>query len=235
MVNRPEADAYRLVHMGKLEDMMNKGRSEHASAYPRCKGRLIFNFPAEEQRGVCTRQQLKCNTCNYKSNKHNLYTETDTDTHTHRGRRSAQPNITLHVGLTKLPISTTRTLHCVTSPRPPHLGSMLATLGQLTEFRVAYNGNRGTVTLIFGAGGIGREGRSHGQGGSKPTAQLPAAVPSFVPPPAQPGASRVDQSRWLNDRERSRLATGTQLLQPGRPGRGLGKSTLLLRPYLGRQ
>ena len=44
---------------------------------------------------------------NYKSNKHNLYTETDTDTHTHRGRRSAQPNITLHVGLTKLPISTT--------------------------------------------------------------------------------------------------------------------------------
>ena len=51
--------------------------SEHASAYPRCKGRLIFNFPAEEQKGVCTRQQLKCNTCNYKSKTHNLYTETD--------------------------------------------------------------------------------------------------------------------------------------------------------------
>ena len=107
MTNRPEADTYRLVHMGKLEEMMNKGWSEHASSHPRCKGRLLFNFPAEEQRGVCTRQQLKCNTCNYKSNKHNLYTETDTDTHTHRGRRSAQPNITLHVGLTKLPISTT--------------------------------------------------------------------------------------------------------------------------------
>ena len=86
---------------------MNKGWSEHASSHPRCKGRLLFNFPAEKQRGVCTRQQLKCNTCNYKSNKHNLYTETDTDTHTHRGRCSAQPNITLHVGLTKLPTSTT--------------------------------------------------------------------------------------------------------------------------------
>ena len=98
MTNRPEADTYRLVHMGKLEEMMNKGWSEHASSHPRFNGRLIFNFPAEEQRGVCTRQQLKCN-------KHNLYTETDT--HTHRGRRSAQPNITLHVGLTKLPVSTT--------------------------------------------------------------------------------------------------------------------------------
>ena len=80
MANRPEADSYRLVHMGKLEEMMNMGWREYASSHPRCKGRLIFNCPAEEQREVCTRQQLKCNTCNYKSNKHNLYTETDTYT-----------------------------------------------------------------------------------------------------------------------------------------------------------
>ena len=68
------------------------------------------------------------------------------------------------------------------------------------------------------------------KGGPKPAAELPAAVPSFVPHPDQPGASRGDQSRWLNYRERSRLATGTQHLQPGRQGRGLGKG-----PHLGRQ
>ena len=32
----------------------------------------------------------------------------------------------------------------------PTLGAMLATMGELTEFRVALNGNRGSVTLIYG-------------------------------------------------------------------------------------
>ena len=50
-----------------------------------------------------------------------------------------------------------------------------------------------------------------------------------------PGKSRGgDQSRWLNHRGRSLLATGTQLLQPGRPERSLGVSLLLLQPHLGR-
>ena len=36
-------------------------------------------------------------------------------------------------------------------------------------------------------------GGQEGGGGPKPVAKLPAAVPSFVPPPAQPGASREVQ------------------------------------------
>ena len=63
-------------------------------------------------------------------------------------------------------------------------------------------------------------------------------LPSFVPPPAQPelpGKSRGVQSRWLNHRWRSCLATGAQILQPGRPGRGLDKSILPIRLPLGRQ
>ena len=84
-------------------------------------------------------------------------------------------------------------------PPPPTLGAMLATFGQLTEFRVAFGGSRGTVTLIYGDK---RRKRTRGKkpsapgaakGEPKPAAKLPAAVPSFVPPPAQPGASREVQ------------------------------------------
>ena len=35
-------------------------------------------------------------------------------------------------------------------PPPPTLGAMLATLGLLTEFRAIFNGNQGSVTLMFG-------------------------------------------------------------------------------------
>ena len=82
-------------------------------------------------------------------------------------------------------------------PPPPTLGAMLATLGQLTEFRVTFNGNR--VTLMYGDK---RRKRTRGKkpcapgavkGVPKPAAQLPAAVPSFNPSPAQPGASREVQ------------------------------------------
>ena len=88
---------------------------------------------------------------------------------------------------------------CTVSLPPPTLGAMLATFGQLTEFRVAFGGSRGTVTLIYGDK---RRKRTRGKkpsapwaakGEPKPAAKLPAAVPSFVPPPAQPGASREVQ------------------------------------------
>ena len=125
-------------------------------------------------------------------------------------------------------------------PPPPHthtLGTMLATLGELTEFRVSFNGNRGSVTLMF-------EHKRRKRGlGKKPCA--PQAVKgdqnrelNCRPHPSQEfqGRSRGGggQSLWLNHRGRSRLATGTQLLQPGRPERGLGAGLLILRPHLGR-
>ena len=132
-------------------------------------------------------------------------------------------------------------LETCTVSLPPHLGAMLATFGQLTEFRVAFGGSRGTVTLIYGDK---RRKRTRGKkpsapgaanGEPKPAAKLPAAVPSFVPPPAQPGASREVQSWWLNHRWRSRLATEAQLLQPGRPGRGLDRCILPTRLPRGRR
>ena len=124
----------------------------------------------------------------------------------------------------------------------PTLGAMLATFGQLTEFRVAFGGSRGTVTLIYGDK---RRKRTRGKkpsapgaakGEPKPAAKLPAAVPSFVPPPAQPGASRGVQSWWLNHRWRARLVTGAHLLlQPGRPGRDLDRCFLHTRLPRGRR
>ena len=70
---------------------------------------------------------------------------------------------------------------------------------RLETFRVTFSGSRGSVTLIYGDK---RRKRTRGnkpcapgavKGEPKPAAKLPAAVQSFVPPPAQSGASREVQ------------------------------------------
>ena len=109
---------------------------------------------------------------------------------------------------------------CSVSLPPPTLGAMLATFGQLTEFRVAFGGSRGTVTLIYGDK---RRKRTRGKkpsapgaakGEPKPAAKLPAAVPSFVPPPAQPGASREVQGSPSGNRSPPSSPTRTTRTGP---------------------
>ena len=92
-------------------------------------------------------------------------------------------------------------------------------------------------------GGRGREGISHARQGrsrGNQNRQLNCRRRSSLscrPQPSQelPGKSRWVQSRWLNHRWRSRLATGAQIRQPGRPGSGLDRNTLPIRLPLGRQ
>ena len=135
-------------------------------------------------------------------------------------------------------------LETCTVSLPPTLGVMLATCGQLSEFRVAFGGSRGTVTLIYGDK---RRKRTRGnkpcapgavKGGPKPAAKLPAAVPSFVPPPAQPEASREVQG-GPKPVAKPPVAVPSGNRSPdsptGRPGRGLDKSILPIRVPLGRQ
>ena len=83
----------------------------------------------------------------------------------------------------------------VSLPPPSALWAMFATLGELTEFRVAFSGIRGLVTLIYGDK---KKRRTRWKklcttgavkGGPKSVAQLPVVVPSVPPPPAQPGVS----------------------------------------------
>ena len=91
-------------------------------------------------------------------------------------------------------------------------------------------------------GGRGREGTSHARQGrsmGNQNRQLNCRRQSRLlcrPQPSQelPGKSGGEggQSRWLNHRWRSRLATGAQFL---RPGRGLDRSTLPTRLPRGRQ
>ena len=72
-----------------------------------CLGRMTFSFSSGEQRGVCTRQQIKCDTCKCQSKPYKVYKETEIDTRTTQGRHLAQPNITQYVGLTEMPVSST--------------------------------------------------------------------------------------------------------------------------------
>ena len=97
-------------------------------------------------------------------------------------------------------------------PPPPihtHLGAMLAMLtifGELADFRVAFNGNRGSVTFMVTGGRRGRGGGSHARQGRLREAKAAAQL-------------------WA-------VLSGNR--SPASPVRGLGASILLLRAHLGR-
>ena len=76
----------------------------------------------------------------------------------------------------------------VSLPPPPHLGGDVGDLWTADRVPLIYGDKRRKRTR-------GKKPSAPGaaKGEPKPAAKLPAAVPSFVPPPAQPGASREVQ------------------------------------------
>ena len=103
-------------------------------------------------------------------------------------------------------------------PPPPHthtrLWAMLATFGELVEFCVAFNGNWGSVTLIYGARRK-KTTRSSLQGspgvrGSKPVAKSLLAVPSGKWSPASPARTPFTTPSRPS-------STGQSIILPGVP------------------
>lgn len=119
-----DLSTYRLLHLGKTENMFNAAFKEHCMQSPKCDGHLTFNIENEEKRALAWIEQLKCTLCHYKSKKTKLYEEV-IKPHT-RGRRAATVNLGLQVGLTHNPIGNTgfsNILQCMNVP-PPSLNSM---------------------------------------------------------------------------------------------------------------
>lgn len=99
--SKQEQNSYRMLHMGKTCEMFNTAYQQHKLQSPKCPTYLEFDFDAEQQKGVCWKETLKCRYCNFRSGQNNLYEEMQTDS---RGPKTAKPNISLWVALMDNPI-----------------------------------------------------------------------------------------------------------------------------------
>ena len=93
-----ESDCYRLFHTGKLWEMFNWVSREHRYIRRSCPGSFDFDYQAEEQRGLCWRETVVCDTCSYRSKPFSLYKEIETGK---KGRKAATANVGLNVALTQ--------------------------------------------------------------------------------------------------------------------------------------
>lgn len=109
---------YLVVHLSTCLNVVQDCVNEHGLASPKCKGRLRIPANLFSKWGVSAIIQLKCDSCEYISQKQKLYMEVPTSG---RGRRSAQPNRSLALGLCNSSIATVgchRTLSCMNIPVP---------------------------------------------------------------------------------------------------------------------
>jgi len=95
----------RLVSMAKMSILFNACNKGHRHMHPECPGEFLFPGSEEVTKGICTSVCLKCNTCNYRSNRMNMYEEINATQAEQHGRRAAKPNIQLTHFLSKSPIS----------------------------------------------------------------------------------------------------------------------------------
>ena len=64
---RANKDSYRLLHLGKLSEMLNQVMRGHKAASPDCDGLLDWDMGAEDRRGLATILMKRCKTCDYGS------------------------------------------------------------------------------------------------------------------------------------------------------------------------
>lgn len=91
-----EISGYTEVHLPTCVTAIQDCVIEHGQHKPACKGRLITAASLYTKWGVSSMIRLKCDCCYFVSQKHKLYREVSGGG---RGRRSAEPNRSLAVGL----------------------------------------------------------------------------------------------------------------------------------------
>lgn len=137
-VDNPEEQSYRLLHAEKTADLWNDSTSEHRNLNPDCNGRLRWHMPGEIQRGLCWREQLSCDSCDYVSKRKNLYKEVQTNK---RGPKPASANYGLQVGLAHTGTSNTGFCKMIlaTNTPAPSKSSMQATANKVGKILVETN------------------------------------------------------------------------------------------------
>ena len=84
--------------------MVNSVFREHSINHPSCIGYLNCDSKSEEKRGLVWRERVVCNHCKYTSRMFQLYNEVDTG---NCGRKSADINMMVQIGMTQTSISST--------------------------------------------------------------------------------------------------------------------------------
>lgn len=96
-----ETSTYRVFHLDKTATLFNSSFKSHQKSSPSCKGDLTWDLQAETKWGLGWSERLKCTDCNFVSAKQNMYQEVNTRK---RGRKPADINLGVQVGLLKTPI-----------------------------------------------------------------------------------------------------------------------------------
>ena len=86
------------VHLTTCIDTIQESVNEHKLMSPTCEGRLMTPTNMFTKWGVSAIIRLKCNSCKYTSDKKRLYRELQITTNG-KGRKAAEPNRSLAVGL----------------------------------------------------------------------------------------------------------------------------------------
>ena len=127
-----EMDTYRLLHPSKTFDLFDEANKEHQATFPGCTGKLRFHLPGEIQRGLCWREQHKCDTCTYLSPRRKLYNDVKS---TARGPKAASANVGSQFSMMHTGISNTgfaRILVSSNTPAPAK-SSMQATANRMSD------------------------------------------------------------------------------------------------------
>lgn len=141
----------RLVHKQKQEDMWNSAVKGHATFGGRCEN-PTFSICKELPKGLCWKQCLECENCEYKGAMFKLYEEVETPKRKPKkkgdkelgmpGAKAARPNRAFQVGLQETPLGNAgaRTLLIATNIPAPSRAGMNAgavKVGQQTSVAVS--------------------------------------------------------------------------------------------------
>ena len=135
-----EMETNRLFHPKKTAELFNEAIREHAATHPGCKGNLKFHQAGEVQRGFCWREQLKCDICQYISQRRKLYEEVKSSK---RGPKTATANVGAQVGASHTGVANaglSRIFVAMNTPAPS-LSSMQSTANRVNKSIVKTNDN----------------------------------------------------------------------------------------------
>ena len=97
--------------------------AEHRDMSPKCKGLLLYDDDRTTQWGAVWAMALKCTKCQYQSKKEKLYDEVNTGK---KGRKAADANVRLQLGLATQGVGQTGTRHLLSAVniKPPSRSGM---------------------------------------------------------------------------------------------------------------
>lgn len=183
-----------LVSMKKSAKFWNRVILEHKEVSPKCTGELENDKERCQRRGLAWIGAAKCVKCGYQTDRFKLYNEVETGK---RGRKAAEANVRLQVGLSKTGVGNTAAQYLVTSLNmdPPSQSGLTKSSNKVADGIVDININdmrdlrghikkvnlmRGRPAGLLDAEADGTYNHRFGAGSSTPTQPATQATYLFI-------------------------------------------------------